>query len=114
MSTAKAASNGNTATAPASKPERPTGYARLREAEVYHASSVMQDAAFEAERLCEAIYRTVSDVFRNRLDLPAGPTTVEVAESPEIRAKAIEALRCLRVAEEYLYRFAPVMDQPSF
>jgi len=114
---AKAAGNGSATTSPAApgKRERPHGYDQVREAEVYHASSVMQDAVFEAERLCDAIYHALSEAYfdRNAHDKD-GPTSVEIAESPEIRDKAIEALRCLRIAEDYLYRLAPVQSDPSF
>lgn len=111
--TAKAARNGSTTTAPAdpAKQERPAGYAKIREAEAYHASSVMHDAVFEAERLCYAIYRAVSDAYSDRND---GRSTVETAESCEIRDKAVEALRCLRTAEDYLYRLAPERSELPF
>jgi hypothetical protein len=109
----KAVGNGSTTTTPAdpAKRERPHGYGQVREAEVYHASSVMHDAVFEAERLCDAINRAVSDAYFDRND---GRSTVETAESYEVRDKATEALRCLRIAEDYLYRLAPVQPEPSF
>jgi hypothetical protein len=108
---AKAAANGSTTTTKAGQPGRITGYAKIRQAETYHASSIMSDAMFEAERLATEIHRAVSDAHFRR-DGEEGLTTAETAESPQIRDKAIEALRCLRIAEDYLYRLAPV-QQPS-
>ncbi|MGH3218627.1 MAG: hypothetical protein ACRDPY_07940 [Streptosporangiaceae bacterium] len=105
---ANAAANGSTTTA--GQPVRITGYAKIRQAEAYHASSVMSDALFEASELATAIHRAVSEAYFRR-DGEEGPTTAEIAESPQIRDKSIEALRCLRIAEDYLYRLAP--DQPA-
>ena len=40
--------------------------AQVREAETYHTASVMHDALSEADRLCAAIYRAVTDAYFKR------------------------------------------------
>jgi hypothetical protein len=103
--TTTAAGNGSTET-PARKPERLTGMAQVREAQAYHTASVMHDAIFEADRLCSAIYRAVTDAYLNRIREdqadPDAPRAAETASSPEIRDQTAEALRCLYAAQNYL------------
>jgi hypothetical protein len=86
----KAASNGSK-----SKQEL-TGIARVREADIWRIASVMHDAVYEAERLCNDIYRIVTDAYHNT------STAVATAASQEIRAKADEAYGCLQLAASYL------------
>ena len=103
--TTEAASNGGTKTVVTGKPERLTGMAQVREAEAYHTASVMHDAIFEADRLCSAIYRAVTDAYLTRIQDQADPearTAAETASSPEVRDQAAEALRCLYSAQTYL------------
>ena len=104
--TTAAASNGSTDTAIAGKPERLTGMAQVREAEAYHTASVMHDAIFEADRLCSAIYRAVTDAYLTRIREdqadPDARTAAETASSPEVRDQAVEALRCLYSAQSHL------------
>jgi hypothetical protein len=103
--TTTAASNGGTATT-TGKPERLTGMAQVREAEAYHTASVMHDAIYEADRLCSAIYRAVTDAYLTRVREdqadPEARTAAETADSPEVRGQAAEALRCLYSAQTYL------------
>jgi hypothetical protein len=97
--TTKAAGNGSTpSTTPAAR-KRLTGMARVREAEAWHTASVMQDAAYEAERLCTDIYHAVSDAYQPS---QGDSTAAELAASPGIRDKAREARRCLLAAVGYL------------
>ena len=84
--TTTAVSKGSTETTTAGKPERLTGMAQVREAEAYHTASVMHDAIFEADRLCSAIYRAVTDAYfshvrEDQADTEARSAT-ETAESP--------------------------------
>ena len=37
--------------------------AQVREAETYHTASVVHDAVSEADRLCAAVYRAVTDAY---------------------------------------------------
>jgi hypothetical protein len=80
--------------------------AQVREAEAYHTASVMHDAIFEADRLCSAIYRAVTDAYLTRLrEDQADPevrSAAEKASSPEVRDQAAEALRCLYAAHNHL------------
>jgi hypothetical protein len=105
--TTTADSNGSTdAATTTGKPERLTGMAQVREAEAYHTASVMHDAIFEADRLCSAIYRAVTDAYLSRIredqaDTEAR-TATEMASSPEVRDQAAEALRCLYAAQAHL------------
>jgi hypothetical protein len=103
--TTTAASNGSTDTTTGT-PERLTGMAQVREAEAYHTASVMHDAIFEADRLCSAIYRAVTDAYLTRIREdqadPEARTAAETADSPEVRGQAAEALRCLYSAQTYL------------
>jgi hypothetical protein len=99
------AGNGSTDTATGT-PERLTGMAQVREAEAYHTASVMHDAIFEADRLCSAIYRAVTDAYLTRVRGdqadPEARTAAETADSAEVRGQAAEALRCLYSAQTYL------------
>lgn len=122
MTTATAAGNGSaTATADAdggtaTKPERPRGMAQVREAEVYHDACVMNEAMAEAERLCAVIYRAITDAYYKDVRRSAdsqGRTAAEVADSPDIRGKAEEALNCLHAAEQYARRLM-AGSQPPF
>ena len=70
---AKTARNG---TITAAAPERKTGMAHVHEAEAYHTATIAHDAAFEAERLCNDIYRAVSGAY-----LRDGGTVSEAAET---------------------------------
>jgi hypothetical protein len=114
--TVTAASNGSTETTTAGKPERLTGMAQVREAEAYHTASVMHDAIFEADRLCSAIYRAVTDAYLNRArDDQADPearSAAEMAGSPEVRDQAAEALRCLYSAQGHLQQL--ISYEPPF
>jgi hypothetical protein len=96
-STAKAASNGGKDTA--ATPERMTGVNRVQEAEIYHLASVAHDAAFEAERLCNDIYRAASDA---RFGDSPGSTAVGVTADPAMIGKAEDAVICLATAVLYL------------
>ena len=81
------AGNGSTDTATGT-PERLTGMAQVREAEAYHTASVMHDAIFEADRLCSAIYRAVTDAYLTRVRGdqadPEARTAAETADSAEV------------------------------
>ena len=103
--TTTAVGNGSTTETPAGKPERLTGMAQVREAEAYHTASVMHDAIFEADRLCSAIYRAVTDAYLTRIEDRADTETrsaAETAASAEVRDQAAEALRCLYSAQSHL------------
>jgi hypothetical protein len=78
------------ATSPVST-DRKQGMARVREAEAWRTASVMEDAAFEAERLCHQIYTAVSKAYQSA----DGSSAAEVAAGDEIRVQACEALNCL-------------------
>jgi len=119
--TTKPASNGSTDTATATatgQPERITGMARVREAETYHITSVMNDAVSEAERLCAAIHPAVTDAYfkdvrTNGAD-SSGCTATETAESPEMQDAAREALSCLHAAGDYVQRQLVHSYEPPF
>jgi hypothetical protein len=97
MTTAKAASNGSTD--PAGTPERISGVIRVRDAQVYHLASLAHDAAFEAERLCNDIYRAASDA---RFGDSGSGSAAEALDSQDVTAKAEEAVLCLVTAVLYL------------
>jgi hypothetical protein len=81
------------------KPKPLTGLARVRESETWRTASVMHDAAYEAERLCNEIYRAVTDAYKPSQDTS---TAAETAASPDINAKAQEARRLLYATVNYL------------
>jgi len=120
--TAEAAGNGSTTTITATtassgtgQPERISGMARVCEAETYHAASVMNEAVAEAERLCGAVYRAVTDAYFKDVRKNAdgdGRSATETADSPEIRGKAEEAMNCLQAAERYVRRLLTGHDTP--
>jgi len=97
MTTAKAASNGDTG--PAGPPERISGVTRVRDAQVYHLASLAHDAAFEAERLCNDIYRAASDA---RFGDPRSGNEPAPLDHQAMTAKAEEAVLCLVTAVLYL------------
>lgn len=99
MTTAKAASNGKPTTGPQAR-ERMSGLARIREAQAYHLSSVAHDAAFEAERLCQEVYRAASDAYLR--DSRNISEAAEVLATPAMQDKIIEACNCLVVAVDVL------------
>ena len=107
--TTKAAGNGSTTTPAA--PKRLTGMARVREAEAWHTASVMQDAAYEAERLCTDIYHAVTDAYQPS---QGDSTAAELAASPSIGDKAQEARRCLLAAVGYLDTLVCSNGEPPF
>ena len=93
----KAAASGSQPTA--AEPERATGIALVKQAQAYHLASIAHDAAYEAERLCNDIYRTASSAYlRHGGDSDA----VDVITAPAMRDKISEAVRCLVSAENYL------------
>ena len=94
--TDKAASNGK---APADKPERINGVARVQEAQAYHLISVAHDAVYEAERLCNEIYRAASDAY---LRDTGASNAADVLTDPAMAGKAEEAVLCLATAVLYL------------
>src|SRR5215475_3310358 len=97
MTTANAASNGSTG--PAGTPERISGVTRVREAQVYHLASLAHDAAFEAERLCNDIYRAASDA---RFGDPRSDAAAAPLDHQAMTTKAEEAVLCLVTAVFYL------------
>jgi hypothetical protein len=119
MTTTKAVGNGGQTTEEAvvttGQPDRISGMARVSEAEIYHTASVMNEAMSEAERLCGAVYRAVTDAYfkdiRNNADTE-GRSATQTAESPEIRGTAQEALTCLEAAERYMRRLLTGHDTP--
>lgn len=114
--TTKAASNGGTDTqTAAAQPERITGMARVYETQTYHAASIMNEAVSEAERLCGAVYRAVTDAYFKDIRKNAdsdGRTATETAESDEIQAQAKEALNCLQAAERYIRHLLAGREPP--
>jgi hypothetical protein len=93
MTTAKAASDGTKD--PASPPERISGVARVQDAQAYHLASVAHDAAFEAERLCNDIYRAATGPYLRE-------STAETLADPAMIRKAEDAVICLATAQVYL------------
>ena len=117
--TSTTASNGSTTTSVppdvVAKTERITGMARVCETETYHAASLMNEAISEAERLCSAVYRAVTDAYfkdvRTNAD-SGGRTATETAGSDEIQAQAKEALTLLQAAERYTRRLLAGWEPP--
>ena len=99
MSTTSSAANGTTKAKTQLQPERLAGMAVIREAEAWRTASVMHDAAYEGERLCEHIYRAVADAYKPSQGASAAAQTLA---DPAIRAKAEEARQCLYAAMSYL------------
>ena len=108
-----AASNGGTTTdsrtsdAPASpaRPER--GIARLHETEVYHLTSLVQSALYEAEHLI----RQVHDQASNRY-LDHGNTSGPL-DADEITRLLGEAYQCTTVAASYIDEAAMGLLDPG-
>jgi hypothetical protein len=96
--TTKAAVNGSQP-APA-EPERATGMALVEQAQAYHLASIAHDAAYEAERLCNDIYRAASSAYLRHGG--GDRDAVQAITGPAMRDKISEAVRCLVSAENYL------------
>jgi hypothetical protein len=96
MTTAKAASNGGTGPAGT---ERISGVTRVRDAQVYHLASLAHDAAFEAEHLCNDIWRAASDA---RFGDPGSGDAPAPLDHQAMTAQAEEAVLCLVTAVLYL------------
>jgi hypothetical protein len=97
MTTTEATSNGDTGPVPA--PERISGVTRVRDAQVYHLASLAHDAAFEAERLCNDIYRAASDA---RFGDPGSGNAPGPLDHRAMTTQAEEAVLCLVTAVLYL------------
>jgi hypothetical protein len=97
MTTTNAASNGSTS--PSGSPERISGVTRVRDAQVYHLASLAHDAAFEAERLCDDIYRAASDA---RFGDPRSGDAPGPLGHQAMTGTAEEAVLCLVTAVLYL------------
>ena len=77
----------------------PSGMARVRESEAWRTASVMHDAAFEAERLCNEIYQAITKAYTPQ----SGQTSAaEVAACYDTAVKAGEARDLLQAAITYL------------
>jgi hypothetical protein len=116
-----ATSNGSTDTTTAGatgQPEKPFGMAKVREAETYHDASLLHDAICEAEKLCTAVSRAVTDAYfrdmRNDEAGSTGLTATQTAESHPMQVKAREALNCLKAAEDYTRRLLLSDYEPPF
>ena len=96
--TTKAAANGSQQTA--AEPERATGMVRVEQAQAYHLASIAHDAAYEAERLCNDIYRAASSAYLRHGG--GDRDAVQAITGPAMRDKISEAVRCLVSAENYL------------
>jgi len=107
MTTAsKAASNGNAASDATKK--RVKGMARVKEGETWRTASVMHDAAYEGELLCREIYNAIYEAYQ-----PGGDSTAaDLAASPDIRAKAEEAVYCLNAAIGFLVALTGSAEPP--
>jgi hypothetical protein len=86
----------------------PSGMARVRESEAWRTASIMHDAAFEAERVCNEIYQAVTKAYEPR----SGETSAaEVAACYDIAVKAGEARDLLQAAITYL---STLTKQPGY
>ncbi len=65
------------------------------DAQAYHLASVAHDAAFEAERLCNEIYRAATGPYLRE-------STAETLADPAMIGKAEDAVICLATALVYL------------
>ena len=120
--TTAAASNGSTGTTTASEttgqPDKPSGMAKVREAETYHTCSVAHDALSEAERLYTEAYRAVTDAYfkdlRKDPEASTSLTAVQTAEAPPMQSKLREALNCLQAAETHVRQLLVHNYEPPF
>ena len=96
--TTTAAGNGSTKAAP----KRTTGIARIKEAQAYHLASLVHDAAFEGERLCNDIYRTASDAYLRDGNASSISQAAAALAEPAIRDTIDEAIECLNAAVSQL------------
>ena len=86
----------------------PSGMARVRESEAWRTASIMHDAAFEAERLCNEIYQAVTKAYTPQ----SGQTSAaEVATCYDTAVKAGEARDLLQAAITYL---STLTRQPGY
>jgi hypothetical protein len=87
--------NGSKPAASSVRVERKHGMARVLEAQAWRTASVLEDAAFEAERLCHQIYTAVSAAYQSA---DGSSAAADVAASEDVRSLACEARDCLYAA----------------
>src|SRR5689334_22471158 len=108
-----AASNGGTTTdsspqgTPASpaRPER--GIARLRETEVYHLTSLVQSALYEAEHLIHQVHDQASNRFLDH------DNSTERLDADELSGLLAEAYQCTTLASTYIDKAAMGLLDPG-
>lgn len=100
--TAKAASNGSTTAASRTVSEREHGMRRVKEQEAYHLATLIHTAAYEAEQLCDQIYRTASDNYQ----WDGSGQLAKVLADQATQAKVRDAINCLVVAVDHLMTLA--------
>jgi hypothetical protein len=100
MATTAKPATGNGSNTTTTAPERPVGVAYVRDAEAYHLVTIAHVAAYEAERLCNQIYRAASETRFG--DSPDSVSAADVLADPDTKGHMNEAIRCMNVAAGYL------------
>jgi hypothetical protein len=108
-----AASNGGTTTdsspqdtpAGPARPER--GIARLRETEVYHLTSLVQSALYEAEHLIRRVHDQASNRFLDH------DNSTERLDADELSGLLAEAHQCATLASTYIDKAAMGLLDPG-
>jgi hypothetical protein len=77
-----------------------TGIERVRDTDAWRTSTIMAEAAYEANRLCEQISRAIQDAYFSRDELD--PYAADVATCSDTRDKAYEARTLLQMALDHL------------
>lgn len=90
--------------------ERRTGINRVRDTEAWRTTTILEEAASEAARLCEQISRAVQDAYfsRDKLD----PYAADVAACNDTYDKAQEARTLLQMALDNLSTLTARQEDP--
>ncbi len=108
-----AASNGGTTTdsssqdTPASPARSERGIARLRETEVYHLTSLVQSALYEAEHLIRRVHDQASNRFLDH------DNSAERLDADELSGLLAEAYQCATLASTYIDKAAMGLLDPG-
>ena len=89
-----------------------TGVERVRDTDAWRTSTIMAEAAYEANRLCEQISRAIQDAYFSRDELD--PFAADVATCSDTRDKAHEARTLLQMALDHLNTLTAYSQDPPW
>jgi len=89
-----------------------TGVERVRDTDAWRTSTIMAEAAYEANRLCDQISRAIQDAYFSRDELD--PFAADVATCSDTRDKAYEARTLLQMTLDHLNTLTAYSQDPPW